>query len=82
MTRKEYLLKVFKTTNLTYTCTALCKMIIRRENIEDTRARYLSGSISSILRKLYLNGLIDRVESYGPKGGYGYKKLYHATNKF
>lgn len=31
------------------------------------------ASVSSELRKMYDEGIIERVEGHGPRGGYGYK---------
>lgn len=56
------------------TCGEVCKRIIEDEKLEGNTARYLSGSISSILRKLVAEGVLEYAEDLkGPKGGHVYQ---------
>lgn len=56
------------------TCQQITKAIIEDRQLKDNRARYLSGSISSILKKLRDKGtLIILTEKVGPRGGMIYK---------
>lgn len=75
MTRKDRIIKYLKKSNLT--CQELTKKIIKAEGLTDAnnvpfdqRAKYLSGSISSILAKERKKGTIIVVAGdKGPRGG-------------
>lgn len=72
MTRKEKVIKYLKGAGYPYTCQELTKLIIKDEKLTGNRARYLSGSISSILLKMYVSKEVIRIPSIGANGGYGY----------
>lgn len=73
MTRKERIVKILKGAGYPYTCQEITNLIIKDEKLTGNKARYLSGSISSILLKMYISKEVLRIQYHGPKGGHGYK---------
>lgn len=72
MTRREFILKIMSDSPFsTFTCGELCDRIIMAEQINrnSNQARYLSGSISSLLVKMCNDKQIKIVSHAGPRGG-------------
>lgn len=72
MTRKEIILSIIKP-GIQISCGDLCKIIINTQNLTGNKARYLSGSISSILNKMVKDKILMYSPIKGPKGGYTYE---------
>lgn len=72
MTRKQKIIKLLEEAKDPITCQEITNKIIKEEQLKDNKALYLSGSISSILLKLYKEGIVVRHEATGPLGGWGY----------
>lgn len=72
-TRKEQILNALGWSVKPLTCADITKQIIKAEGLTGNRAFYLSGCISSILRKLVHDGILQYGVATGPKGGHTYK---------
>jgi hypothetical protein len=72
-TRREMILQMFPDNTVKLTCAQICHAIIEKQNLNGNIAQYLSGSVSSILRKLVLKGDLKYAEGFGIKGGHLYQ---------
>lgn len=81
MTRAQYILwwlgKYHKGT-----CQQITAGVIRRFRLTGNKAKYASGSVSSLLVKFVKNGLVTIAETEkGPKGGNVYiQKIYNPSD--
>lgn len=81
MTRKERILLLLKKPGRKMTCQEITKYFIKKDKLEGNVAIYLSGSISSILRKMVDDQLLMYDEhAKGPRGGHVYK-IYQNKSK-
>lgn len=72
--RKERILLMLNNPTVNMTCGEICKRIVEEEKLTGNIARYLSGSISSILSQLVHKGVLEyNQNSKGPKGGHVYQ---------
>lgn len=73
--RREYILQLLNHNNkFTFTCQDICKLIIFKENLIGNKAKYLSGSVSSILNKMVKDNVLKYSSiKTGPRGGYVYE---------
>lgn len=74
MTRKEMILRYLKNPHAVLSCQDICKKIIKRQKLAGNVAKYLSGSISSVLAKLVKEGILKYAKGSGPRGGHLYQK--------
>lgn len=72
MTRKEKCIELISKSKLPISCANICFEIILSEQLCGNTAKYLSGSISSILAKLVKEGRIGISIHKGPRGGMRY----------
>lgn len=74
-TRKQQILFLLDKPQTKMTCSEICEEIVRFEKIpsDSSVARYLSGSISSILAKLVKEKTLKYAKEKGPKGGHVYQ---------
>ena len=72
MTYKEAIIKKLAD-GKTYSCQDLCKAIGEMGLVKKRSYYYLSGCISSKLKMLFDDGVLDRVAKFGKNGGWGYK---------
>jgi hypothetical protein len=73
MTYSEEILEILKSEGRA-TCQRITHQIILSRNLTDNKARYLSGSISSKLRKMVNDGILEYNPIWiGPKGGHVYQ---------
>lgn len=75
MTRREKILDLLKLPHSHMTCGEICSFIVTDEGLSGNVAKYLSGSISSILRKMVDKGELHYSQIKGPRGGYRYQKI-------
>lgn len=73
MTRKEQILKLLKDTHTIMTCQELTKKIAKKEKLSGNRLIYLSGSISSILRKMVKDGILKYANIKDSRGDHTYQ---------
>lgn len=76
MTRKETILEMFTDETTELSCNQIVKIIIAKENLVGNKAKYLSGSISSILNKLVKQYILGYSSNKTFRGGYKYKKIF------
>lgn len=73
MTRRELILDILSQTDHPITCAEICQWIEVKENLTASIRMYLSGSVSSLLRKMVIKNQIKIASLKGPKGGQTYK---------
>lgn len=76
MTWKQRVLHLLYSTNNEMSCQEITKTFINADKISGNKARYLSGSISSLLNKLVKNNKVLYSENKTSRGGYLYKFNY------
>lgn len=74
-TYKEIIKEFFKPKDTYLTCANICTKIQKKYKLSKEDCRYMSGTVSGILRKMVM---IDEYLDYepklsGPRGGYVYK---------
>lgn len=74
MTRKQKILKLLSRPHSHMTCGEICSFLIKDDNLSGNIAKYLSGSISSTLRKMVDKGELEYSQFTGPRGGHRYQK--------
>jgi hypothetical protein len=74
MTRKQKILHYLQFSYIIMSCQDITDKIIKEEKLTGNVAKYLSGSISSILAKLVKDGVLKYAEGKGPRGGHLYQK--------
>lgn len=74
-TRREAILNHFEENpNAELSCTEVSKIVIKRLNVPHNKQHYLSGSISSLLRKLVIReNKLKYSENKTDRGGHLYK---------
>lgn len=72
LTRREVILKMLKN-SASLSCQEITNEIIKKEKLTDNKAYYLSGSISSLLRRMVLRGEIRYSKSKTKRGGHEYE---------
>lgn len=73
LSRRQVILFIFdKNPNAEYSCQQITKFFLKRYKTDDFTARYLSASISSILRKLVVKGNLKYSEKLTKRSGHIY----------
>lgn len=72
MTRKNKILTYLKQ-GVKMSCQEICEKIIKEDKLTGNVAHYLSGSVSSILRKMVKEEVLKYAEGKGPRGGHLYQ---------
>lgn len=73
ISRKQIILKMFKTSNTRLTCSEITKVIIKKQKLTGSVAHYLSGSVTTILSKLVKDGDLRYSDKSTPRGGHIYQ---------
>lgn len=74
MSRRDQILKLLEKKGAMLTCQQITSKIIKKEKLTGNRATYLSGSISSLLRKMVKEDILKYAnEEAGPRGGHVYQ---------
>ena len=73
MTRREIIIKILTSSKLAWSCQELCKFMIAVEGLKGNKARYLSGSVSSILKKLVDKKILEYSDVKTKRAGHKYK---------
>jgi len=73
MTRKERILAMFSHPMAKFSCQQIINSIIDEDKLTGNVAKYLSGTISSILRKLVLADVLEYCDFTTSKGGHIYQ---------
>lgn len=73
MTYKQQIMFYINASNVALSCAEICKKIIDANKTEGNKAHYLSGSISSILKKLITSGDIEYAKEKSVRGGSKYQ---------
>lgn len=73
MTRREKILNMFSHPMAKFSCQQITNNIITEEKLTGNSAKYLSGSISSILRKMVLKNVLEYCDFTTNRGGHFYQ---------
>lgn len=74
LSRREKILVMFSTfPERKFSCQDICKKLIKSEKLTGSVAHYLSGSISSILRKMVIDKTLKYASGTAIKGGHLYE---------
>lgn len=71
--RRERIIQMFTSDAVRHTCQNITKCIIIEEELTGSKAKYLSGSISSILAKLVKDEVLMYADEQTDRGGHIYQ---------
>lgn len=74
LSRKERILKMLSNPKTKLTCQQITNRFIKQDDLTGNVAKYLSGSISSILAKLVKTGELKYADKKTDRGGHIYQK--------
>ena len=80
MSRKQRILRMFNKPDKELTCAQITNYFIKKDKLTGNIAHYLSASISTILRKLVLAGILTYSARITKRKGHIYLKVYETTH--